>query len=73
MDTSLCAQHSPTAEILSRAWQVSGKEAKGELRCPVISPVATRGHDHCSLSSSAQGRQRMHCGLSQTEVAALVQ
>ena len=53
--------------------QVSGKEVKGELRCPVISPVATRGHDHSFLSSSAQGRQRMHCGLSQTEMAALVE
>lgn len=28
--------------------QVSGKEVKEELRCPVISPVSTRGHDHFS-------------------------
>ena len=53
--------------------QVSGKEVKGELRYPVISPVTTRRHNHSFLSSSAQGRQRMHCGLSQTEMAALAQ
>ena len=39
--------------------QVPGKEVKGELRSPVISPVATRGRHGSALSYSEWGKERM--------------